>query len=307
MLPFRVQTSTPNVNNANESYNFDGKSPVHARLVSEPFVPILKPPPVSHKRAKTMAVHNSSKRPAPLQIHYNARSMSTSIADVKQPKTPGNKISSFFGWKTATSPGADSSSTDISDGDNHPQLQSPLLPSMKHSSTFPVNPITAPIDVTKANGIFQPSRNPSLGSGPSSMTPGYNTKIAELENELREISSELAGSIRREIELEDLVERLQMEMPTDGNRRTSDYFSDSGAGSIRYNLDSGGRVEEIEKIKRAAEQERAQLKVEFSQKWQEERSRRTASESHVQILESQVQQVFSLWRPRSSRVVILTA
>lgn len=115
------------------------------------------------------------------------------------------------------------------------------------------------------------------------------SKINDLENELREISSELAGSIRREMELEDLVERLQLEGP-EANRRTSDYFSDSGTSSVRYAPD---RSEDIEKIRRAAEQERGQLKVELSQKLQEERMQRTASESHVQILENQVQQVGS--------------
>lgn len=119
---------------------------------------------------------------------------------------------------------------------------------------------------------------------------GSTTLVAEIENELREISSELAGSIRREMELEDLVERLQSEMPLDTpNRRTSDYFSDSGSSSIRYTYD--GRLEDVEKFRRTAEQERAQLKVDLTQKWHEERSRRAATESHVQILESQVQQV----------------
>ena len=132
-------------------------------------------------------------------------------------------------------------------------------------------------------------------SGPvSGSNADFMNKISELEAELREISSELAGSIRREMELEDLVERFQLESHNDANRRTSDYFSDSGmSGSIRTGTD-GGKVEDIERIKRAAEQERAQLKVELSQKWQEERSKRAASESHVQILENQVQQVLSL-------------
>ena len=120
------------------------------------------------------------------------------------------------------------------------------------------------------------------------------SKLGQLESELREISSELAGSIRREMELEDLVERLQLDsnVATDANRRTSDYFSDSGTSSVKYPLtESGGKVEDIERVKRASEQERAQLKVDLSQKWQEERSRRTAFESHVQLLEGQVQQV----------------
>jgi hypothetical protein len=94
------------------------------------------------------------------------------------------------------------------------------------------------------------------------------------------------------MELEDLVERLQSEMPQDAaNRRTSDYFSDSGTSSIRYVYDANGKIDDLDKYRRAAEQERAQLKVELSQKWQEERARRAATESHVQILESQVNQV----------------
>jgi hypothetical protein len=140
-----------------------------------------------------------------------------------------------------------------------------------------------------------PARLGSLSGPASGSNADFMNKISELEAELREISSELAGSIRREMELEDLVERFQLESHNDANRRTSDYFSDSGmSGSIRTGTD-GGKVEDIERIKRAAEQERAQLKVELSQKWQEERSRRAACESHVQILENQVQQVPTLF------------
>lgn len=118
----------------------------------------------------------------------------------------------------------------------------------------------------------------------------YASKFADLENELREISSELAGSIRREMELEDLIERFQSEGP-EFNRRTSDYFSDSGTSSVRITSDVSRMEEDMGKIRRAAEQERAQLKVQLSQKLQEERLKRTTSESHVQILENQVQQV----------------
>jgi len=143
----------------------------------------------------------------------------------------------------------------------------------------------------KANGVSVPSTMGSI-SGPSTAAPDLASKVVQLENELRDISTELAGSIRREMELEDLVERLQSELgSSEANRRTSDYFSDSGTVSIRYGAESSGRSEDIEKIKRQAEQERAQLKLELSQKWQEERSRRAAFESHVQILENQVQQV----------------
>lgn len=147
------------------------------------------------------------------------------------------------------------------------------------------------VDVARANG----ARMGSLSA--ASSAAAVDSRVSQLEDELREISAELAGSIRREIELEDLVERLQSELGSDANRRTSDYFSDSGTSSIRYGPESGSRVEDVEKIKRAAEQERAQLKIELSQKWQEERSRRAKFESHVQILESQVQQVSTLMIP----------
>ena len=118
-----------------------------------------------------------------------------------------------------------------------------------------------------------------------------------MEEELREVSSELAGSIRREMELEDLVERLQYEA-TQGqgselNRRTSDYFSDSGTSSVRYPLSDvgGSKLEDLEKMKRRSEQEKAQLKVDLSQKLQNERGQRKALELYINQLEDQVQQV----------------
>lgn len=117
-----------------------------------------------------------------------------------------------------------------------------------------------------------------------------STKVGQLEGELREVSSELAGSIRRELELEDLVEKLQMEASqgSDAANRTSDYFSDPGIGSLRALGEGGNKTDDIEKIKRDSEQQRALLRVSLSQKWQDERSRRKELESHVQLLEDQV-------------------
>ncbi|RDW76425.1 uncharacterized protein DSM5745_06417 [Aspergillus mulundensis] len=269
---------------------FTNGTPIHSRLVSEPFIPVLPSPPPNYKRATTMGLHPPTNRPPPLHIDSNARSMTHPMHDPRHPKTPGNKISSFFGWRASTSPGAESSSTEISDGGRSP-LPSPMPPSIP-STSFSITPSTSiPFDPTaRPNGGY-PVRNGSLSSA-GILETAPSALVAELENELREISSELAGSIRREMELEDLVERLQSEMPTEvPNRRTSDYFSDSGSSSIRYAYESGGRIEDIEKYKRAAEQERAQLRVDIGQKLQEERTRRTASESHVQILEAQVAQL----------------
>lgn len=261
-------------------HQFTNGTPLHSRLVSEPFIPVLNSPPPTQRRATSMALYPPTNRPS-LHIDIDQRSMSMGTADARQPKTPGNKISSFFGWKAAASPGADSSSTEISEGGRSP-VPSPMPP----LANVPVKP-PSPYDSTKAPGFGPPARTASVGTTSAHDTM-HASKVADLENELREISSELAGSIRREMELEDLIERLQSEGP-DVNRRTSDYFSDSGTSSVRYVPET--RMEDIEKIRRAAEQERAQLKVELSQKLQEERTQRAASESHVQILEAQVQQV----------------
>ncbi|KAJ6102924.1 hypothetical protein N7486_005351 [Penicillium sp. IBT 16267x] len=258
-------------------------SSLHSRLVSEPFIPVLASPPPTNRRVSSMALHPPINRP-PLHIDIDNRRSLSMGPDIRQPKTPGNKISSFFGWKgnTATSPGGESSSTEISDGGRSP-MPSPMPP----LANVPIKP-PSPYD-TKSNHYGLPARTPSV-SGMSAQDVMYASRFADLENELREISSELAGSIRREMELEDLVERLQSEGP-EFSRRTSDYFSDSGTSSVRITSDVSRMEEDMGKIRRAAEQERAQLKVQLSQKLQEERLKRTTSESHVQILENQVQQL----------------
>lgn len=120
------------------------------------------------------------------------------------------------------------------------------------------------------------------------------TQVGEMEEELREVSSELAASIRREMELEDMVDRLQLEASQgpDNNRRTSDYFSDSGTSSVRYaHSEIGGKSEDLEKWKRTIEQDKAQFKVDFTQKLQTERGRRRVLEDHIHKLEEQAQYV----------------
>lgn len=117
--------------------------------------------------------------------------------------------------------------------------------------------------------------------------PTIPDRCSVLEAELREISKELACSIKREMDLEDLVERLQAEGPAAVNAadRTSDYFSDSGTSSIRPPTSDYSPKEEMERIKRDAEQQRAQMKIDFSQKWQREMATRKAMESRLQYME----------------------
>lgn len=115
----------------------------------------------------------------------------------------------------------------------------------------------------------------------------------DVEEELREVSTELAGSIRRELELEDLVDRLQLEASQgpDLARRTSDYFSDSGSGSYRFAMsDAGtGKAEDLAKQKRISEQEKAQFKLNLTQKLQDERAQRKLLEEHIRQLGDQMQ------------------
>ena len=121
---------------------------------------------------------------------------------------------------------------------------------------------------------------------------------SDVEEELREVSTELAGSIRRELELEDLVDRLQLEASQgpDLGRRTSDYFSDSGSGSYRYPMSDAGtnKGEDLAKQKRLIEQEKAQFKLSLTQKLQDERSQRKLLEAHIQQLEDQMHSVSNL-------------
>ena len=126
-------------------------------------------------------------------------------------------------------------------------------------------------------------------------TYSTTTQIDDLEDELREVSSELAGSIRREMELEDLVDRLQYEasQPPELGRRTSDYFSDSGSGSTRYPGSETGvnKAEDLAKQKRLSEQEKAQYKLSLSQKLSNERDRRKVLEAHISQMSEQMQNV----------------
>ncbi|OCT45011.1 hypothetical protein CLCR_05423 [Cladophialophora carrionii] len=228
-------------------------------------------------------------RPAPLRTDSNSSTKSLTVADAKKPQTPGSKFTSFFSRKPAASPSSDTSVTDISDRKS--PFPSPYGHSANVSAQSPQGypfPSTAPRVPSS-----QPSQDSIDFDGSSYVQPmgsGDGGRLSQLEAELRDISTELANSIKREMDLEDLVEQLQTEGPT-ANReldRTSDYFSDSGASSVRPSTSEGGTKEDIQRIKRESEQLRAQLKADMTRKWQNERSSRQALESHIQILEQKL-------------------
>ncbi len=106
-----------------------------------------------------------------------------------------------------------------------------------------------------------------------------------MEDELKAISAELAASIRREMDLEDLVDRLQAEInnPQATGKRTSDYFSDSGYSSAKLS-DYDATKEEIAQVQRRAEQEKAQIRLELTSKLSDERARRQVLDRQIRDL-----------------------
>ncbi|KAF2189453.1 hypothetical protein K469DRAFT_747542 [Zopfia rhizophila CBS 207.26] len=219
---------------------------------------------------------------------YSASPESTHPNKARSPAA--GKFSSFFGWN-ASKPqnGAESPTTTFSEKSLSPAA-SPRYP--QRSNNMPAKAKPAGLDIPMANSFAQSSYFNVPGTPLLSSSPQMNAHVEELERELREVSSELAASIRREMELEDEVERWKAESSTvisDGNRRTSDYYSDSGASSIRYPIgDSESKLEEVEMLRRKAEQERAQLKVHMAERLQEELRRRRDLEEQLQQLEDQV-------------------
>lgn len=264
----------------------------HSRFSSDP---VVQKQTVQEKedtmRKARMSALQPNARPPPLRMNSNDRFGSNNATEPKQPRTPGSKITQFFGWKAPASPGDDSSSTDVSDNGASP-VPSPLAVSPQ-TSRYSARSIPHGLDTYKVNGaILEDGESESPFTHLSIADPEISVRVGQLEGELREISCELASSIKREMELEDLVEKLQSEASGSSEEtRMSDYYSDSSTSSLRYGgVDGVLKLEEFEKVKRQSEQERARLKVDLSQKWQDERSRRKILESQVQLLEGQVAQ-----------------
>jgi hypothetical protein len=202
-------------------------------------------------------------------------------ARASKPKSPAGGFSSFFGWNAKQNNAPDSPTTSFSD--------SPLSPSASprygKQSGMPSKkkPYGLNIPDTNSQSYFNMPGTPRF-----STSSQMNVHVEDLERELREVSSELAESIRREMELEDEVERWKAESSSTmsiDNRRTSDYYSDSGISSSRYPVgDAEGKLEELEMLRRKAEQERAQLKVNMSERLQEELRRRRDLEAQLEQL-----------------------
>ncbi|KAF2274568.1 uncharacterized protein EI97DRAFT_477186 [Westerdykella ornata] len=206
-----------------------------------------------------------------------------------KPKSPApGKFTSFFGWNSSKAQHETESPTTTFSEKSLSPAASPRYP---RQPSAPARSKPAGLDIPTANSYAQTSYFNVPGTPLLSSSPQMNAHVEELERELRELSSELAASIRRELDLEDEIERYKQEssMALTDNRRTSDYYSDSGASSVRYPIsDTESKLEEVEALRRKAEQERAQLKVHMAERLQEELRRRRDLEEQVQHLEEQV-------------------
>lgn len=211
------------------------------------------------------------------------------ISPAKSP-LGSSKFSNFFSWGQQPSP----SNTEDPDNEDYSPTPSPV--SDKRDSfpdEYPVakqEPI--PIQPLAHQGSalgYVESYFPTPSNSYTPVSPVV--EIEEMEDELKAISAELASSIRREMDLEDLVERLQAEIsnPQAPGKRTSDYFSDSGYSSARYS-ETDPSKEEVAQIQRRAEQEKAQLRLELTSKLQDERGRRNELDQQIKELADKASQ-----------------
>ena len=248
----------------------------------------------------TMSSRFSRKPPPPhltlepvdtnLQVTAVASTTDNSNLNKPLPKSPSSsKIGAFIGW---TGSPTSASVTDFSERGYSP-LPSPrsLKPAVS-AVDLDETPLSSKgstfSNVTDENRLHysQHYLQTSVASAASLV------QIEEMEDELKAISAELASSIRREMDLEDLVERLQEQInnPQAPGKRTSDYFSDSGYSSAKFS-DYDQAKEEIAQVQRRAEQEKGQLRLELISKLQEERDQRRVLNQQIEELSNKASQV----------------
>ncbi|KAH7257046.1 hypothetical protein BKA59DRAFT_95892 [Fusarium tricinctum] len=183
-------------------------------------------------------------------------------------------------------------------GQNTPQLNKPLPRSPSQTSPFASlfnwgapSPSPSGTEFSSTYSPISPSKHGGANETSYSTSPTY-AQIDEMEDELKAISVELASSIRREIDLEDLVDRLQEQInnPQGPGKRSSDYYSDSGYSSAKMSEAEPSR-EEVEKIQRRSEQEKASIRLELTNKLQDERGRRKALDHQIKELAEKASQV----------------
>ncbi|KAL7925128.1 hypothetical protein ACQKWADRAFT_285127 [Trichoderma austrokoningii] len=201
------------------------------------------------------------------------------------PRSPGanSPLASIFGWGNPSP-----SATDLT------SLPSPSPFSPNPQNRRSTNSLASNYNKTNAASTLAQQRE-SFFSTHSPHISQNTTLIDEMEDELKAISSELAASIRREIDLEDLADRLQEQIANNpqaaGSKRTSDYFSDSGQSTVKLNEPADQSRDEIEKVQRKAEQEKASLRLELTAKLQDEREKRKELDQKIRQLQERASEV----------------
>lgn len=261
----------------------------------KPSPPHLKLVPTTDNTPKPTTTAAAASEVTPIIKAGAADNLNPQAKSPAQKSPASSKLGTFFGWSTSSP-----SSTIFSEGTS--PLNSPYWP--KPPAFVDDVPLTA---ATSSPPTAKPTYDISadesaldyceayLHTPPDATTPtpvATADKIEDMEDELKAISAELAASIRREMDLEDLVDRLQAQVGGRGDtpgKRTSDYFSDSGYSSAKLSEYDANR-EEITQLQRRAEQEKAQVRLELSQKLQDERERRRDLDRQIQELSARAAQ-----------------
>lgn len=204
------------------------------------------------------------------------------------PKSPNSaKLGGFFNWVSTPT------TSEFSDKGFSP-LPSPF--STKRRTDSAASDVTPAPKGLHSGHAHEADESPLdyceayLQTPPPTTTPPV--EIEEMEDELKAIGAELAASIRREMDLEDLVDRLQEQVnnPQAPGKRTSDYYSDSGYSSAKFS-DFDQAKEEVSQVQRRAEQEKAQIRLELTSKLQDERSRRRLLDQQISELSRRASQI----------------
>ncbi|GAB0136153.1 hypothetical protein EsDP_00004465 [Epichloe bromicola] len=284
-----AQSSTPGIAIEDNSSD-DSESLCADHFDHTPTLPMLAPKPTPpHLKLDTVETSASQIEPSSTQepgSPASAKLAASPQLNKTLPRSPGqtSPFATLFGW-----PNISPSVTEFS------SIPSPLS-SAKHAN-----------DAHHIPGITRANSSSSNSNGATSNPIGYcesylstpppgsaasTLQLDEMEDELKAISSELAASIRREMDLEDLVDRLQEQAsnPQAPSKRSSDYFSDSGYSSAKVSEYDQSR-EEIEKIQRRSEQEKASIRLELGNKLQDERSRRKVLDQQIKDLAEKASQM----------------
>ncbi|KJZ78401.1 hypothetical protein HIM_02439 [Hirsutella minnesotensis 3608] len=269
--PSNVEDDSPDANDTD--LRFDADNSNNNLLPPPMFAPRPVPPHLRLQKVDTSLIHQ---RPSISDLNSpDSAALSKTLSKSPSQATP-SPFTSLFGWANSSPSVTDCSS-----------VPSPISPTRKLSADDAhrvANPYShpSPANAAAANPINYCES--FLSTPPPSQHPSL-AQVEEMEDELKAISSELAASIRREMDLEDLVDRLQDQVsnPQAPNKRTSDYFSDSGYSSAKLS-DSEQSREEIEKVQRRAEQEKASIRLELTTKLQDERFKRKALDEQIKEL-----------------------